>query len=325
MTDALERLVNLALFLATASEPVTADRIRSEVAGYPPGQDEAAFLRMFERDKDDLRAAGLALQVAKRDEVEAYRLDPKGTYSAEIVLSAGEVAAIRAVGAALVDDPAFPYGEDLRLALAKTMPSLACRSAARARIADEAPEAQGAATAALTTALETRKRATFGYTNSLGEQREHVVEPHGLFLREGRWYLVSRDVDLDSMRVHAVMRMSGLTINALKPKSPDFERLEGFDVRRWIGLPFQYGETGFEATVRFSADCAWRAPLLSAGSGSLSDMPDGSVVWTVTARDVDRLARWIVENGPGIALEGPVEACETLRAGLAEAVAAHDG
>jgi hypothetical protein len=57
MTEAVERLVNLALFIAKAGpRGVTADTCRG-VEGYPGDQDVAAFLRMFERDKEQLRAA----------------------------------------------------------------------------------------------------------------------------------------------------------------------------------------------------------------------------------------------------------------------------
>jgi predicted DNA-binding transcriptional regulator YafY len=66
VVDAAERLVNLALLMASAGEPVTAAQVRSRVAGYPEGQNETAFLRMFERDKEDLAAAGMVLVVDRR-------------------------------------------------------------------------------------------------------------------------------------------------------------------------------------------------------------------------------------------------------------------
>jgi len=79
--SATERIVNLALFLASAHRPVSATEISLSVAGYPRDQNEAAFNRMFERDKDDLRAAGLVITIDRSGDVESYRFDPDATYA----------------------------------------------------------------------------------------------------------------------------------------------------------------------------------------------------------------------------------------------------
>ena len=135
MTDAVERVVNLALFLAAARGPVTAERIRAEVFGYPEDQDDAAFLRMFERDKDDLKRMGFAID---GDAEGNYRLDSSATYASAIELTPAETSALRVAGAALVDDPSFPFSADLRLALAKVSAEVeAGDPAVSARLADE--------------------------------------------------------------------------------------------------------------------------------------------------------------------------------------------
>ena len=56
--ETVERIVNLAMYLSAARAPVTWEDIRTEVAGYPPDQNRDAFLRMFERDKKQLRESG---------------------------------------------------------------------------------------------------------------------------------------------------------------------------------------------------------------------------------------------------------------------------
>ncbi|TLM66369.1 MAG: WYL domain-containing protein [Actinobacteria bacterium] len=331
MADALERLVNLALYFADAKGPVTAEQIRTEVAGYPRAQDEAAFLRMFERDKEDLRAAGLAITHDQEAPGGLYALDPSATFAAEVRFTRAELAALHAIGVALAGDPAFPFADDLRLALAKVVPDLDAdgTAPAAARLADEDPEAQGASVALLAAAVEARKTVWFGYTNALGESRSREVEPYGLFLRDGRWYLVGHDTATDAAggpRVYAAARMRAPEANAKQPKSPDFERPEGFDVRSFVGLPFQYGGgEPFEAHLTFSPSDAWRAPALTGGAGTLDAAADGSLAWSIPARDPRRLAQWVVENGPGIAIAGPPEAVAMLRDGLAEAVSAHAG
>lgn len=320
MSDAVERLVNLALFLAAARGPVSAERIRAEIAGYPEGQDESAFLRMFERDKDDLRAMGLAIESTPEGE---YRLDPGRTFVASLDLTAEEEAVLLTVAAVFLDDPSFPFAADLRYALGKVSAGPDIDVPAAARLADENPEVQGETVATLASAATAGKRVDFGYTNAAGRSAAHSVEPYGLFLHAGRWYLVGRDVARDEVRVYAASRMNDVAANASRPRTPDFERPAGFDVAEFIGLPFQYGPGDpFEAVVGFSPAIAWRAHALTGGAGVLRSEGD-ALVWYVTARDGARLARWAVANGPGITIESPPDVAALLKAGLEEVAARH--
>lgn len=321
MSIAIERLVNLALCLAANSGPVARERIRTEVEGYPNAaeQDEDAFLRMFERDKDALRDAGFSIG---SDAQGRYWLDSAATFSSSIALTADESAAVSAVGAALLDDPAFPFSEDLRFALAKVATAIQAPDApALARTVDERPADQGLAVALLDQAATNCKTVTFTYTNSYNENKAHTVEPYGLFVRDGRWYIVGRDADIDEVRVYAIARIEDLVANSSRPKSPDFACPRDFDVRRFIGLPFQYGTESSQATIRFEPEVAWRAPSLTAGAGQTRQLADGAVEWTVTYSDRTRLLRWIIENGPGLSptcrdlqasLVGGLHAVETL-------------
>jgi proteasome accessory factor B len=324
MADQAERLINLALFLAGARGPVTADACRASVEGYPGGQDDAAFGRMFERDKELLRASGLALEVVTAGDVEAYRL-AGAAFAPPIALTPDEVATLAAAGAAMLSDPSFPLAEDLRYALAKVSPSLeAHATAGTGHLADESPAAQGEAAALLTAAISARKRVGFGYVNAAGRAGGREVEPYGLFLREGRWYLVGRDRARDEVRTYTVGRMTGLRANAVKPKTPDFERPADFDTAAYVVLPFQYGPARLEAVVRFGADAAWRAERLTAGQGELTTRPDGGVDWRVGVTDPERFLRWIAENGPGVVPVAPPELRERLAEGLRDVVVRHD-
>jgi len=317
MSDAVERLVNLALFLSDATVPVTRDRVRTEIKGYPAGQDEDAFLRMFERDKDQLRAAGFTILT---DEDNRYSVDRDATFASTVDLTPEEIAALRAAGTALLADPSFPFGPDLRLALAKIAAGSdndVSQFAAGSRLADEDPERQGVSVAVLSTAATTSKRVTFGYTNSYGASAPHDVEPYGLFLHDGRWYLVGRDIARDDVRTYTVSRMDSIAVNTAKPATPDFERPDGFDVGSFVRLPFQYGPPAeeFEAELAIDPSAAWRAKRLTAGQGELVADGDG-FRWRVSARSVSRLVRFVVENEPGVRLIGPPHACTALRDGL---------
>ena len=323
MADAVERLVNLALYLASRNEHVTAEACRSAGLGYPEDQDTVAFLRMFERDKDALRAAGLVLDVRKVGDVEAYGLDASATFARPVALTATERSTVRAVAAALVADAGFPFAEDLTLALAKLGASGGVGPMAVAELVEESSADQAAVARELAEAVQSRKGVTFGYTNSAGERKSHDVEPYGVFFREGRWYLAGRDRALDDVRTYALTRMEDVTANAARPRTPDFERPADFDIRDHERLPFQYGPVVVPTVLRFDADTAWRAARLARGRGTLDEQPDGSVLWSVEARDLRRLAAWLIDEGPGITAVAPPELLDALRAGLEQVIAAH--
>jgi proteasome accessory factor B len=272
---------------------------------------------MFERDKDELRRSGLAIETVADGAGSTYRLDAEATFAAPVELGSADLSVLGLAGAALADDPSFPFGADLRLALVKlTLETARGRVANPGALADERPRAQGRIAAELAEAALSRKNVAFDHTGAGGETRRRDVEPYGVFSRDGRWYVVGRDRDADAMRVFALARIDGLKPNAAKPGTPDFDRPEDFDVAAWAMLPFQIGtrEDAFPALIRFSAEEAWRARRLSAGRGEMGDPgPDGSVEWAVEARDRVALERWVVENGPGLDLVAP----DDLRAGLA--------
>lgn len=329
MAEAVERLVNLAFCLADARVPKSAERIRAEVEGYPAEQDEQAFLRMFERDKEALRDAGFAIDTTPEG---LYSLDTAATFASQVELAPEDVVLLRAVGVAMLEDPGFPFPDELRLALAKIATSEsgafsalgAPQAPVTARLADERPKDQAASVALLDRAVTARKRVTFEYRNARGEDKRHEIEPYGVFMHSGGWYLVGRDVERAETRVYALARARGLAMEVARPKSPDFEPPADFDVSRFIGLPFQYGNgEPFEARVRFDPAQAWRAEGLSAGSGQIERTADGSATWTVTARDERRLLRWIVENGPGLAPTSPPHLAEKLAESLAKVGALH--
>lgn len=329
MTDVVERLVNLALLFAHSRGPLTAEQIRAEVAGYPADQDETAFLRMFERDKDDLRASGLVIE---SDEQGHYRLDRSATFASQLDLTPAEAATVRLVGGAFLGDPSFPFANELALALAKLSSGLGGSGAPVAsRLADEDPRRQGRTVAALSDAAERRKRVAFSYTNSSGVTAPRDVEPYGLFLHDGRWYLVGRDTASGNVRTYTVARTATLSVNAEKPRSADFERPEGFDVSDHIATPFQYGpaEAEFEAVLRFEPGVAWRAEKLSARNGTTlaekdsSGVPTGAVLWRLRARSAPRLLRFAIEQGPGVSIAEPAGLAEELRSGLTRVEALH--
>lgn len=112
-----ERIVNLALALSHASRPLSAQDIRFDPhIGYDSSLDEAAFLRSFNRDKDRLKEAGFIIELNAENK---YFIDPKSSFMHELELSAAERMTLQVLSFSLLDDPQFPFQEDLRYALNK--------------------------------------------------------------------------------------------------------------------------------------------------------------------------------------------------------------
>jgi len=325
--SATERIVNLALFLASAHRPVSATEIAASVAGYSPDQKPEAFARMFERDKEDLRRAGLVITIDRSGDAERYVFDPAETYAGEVDLTPVEAVELRAAAAAMLSDSSFPYTEDLRMAIAKVVAGAGTRMGSSSAIlpsasADESPEAQAEIVAELTRAVESHKRVRFSYTGAQGRLSEREVEPWGLFARDGRWYAVAWDPAAEGERIFAVARMRDVAVNAQRPKTPDFEPPVDFDVASCMLMPFQYGPKTRDAVLHLAGPAGRRAPAITAGQGTLTS-DGGACFWRVPVADETLLARWIVENGPGITVVEPASLRETLAAGLQRVAASH--
>src|SRR3978361_2394064 len=62
-----ERLLNLLILLLVSRTFVTKDRIRDAIEEYRSHGSDDAFEKMFERDKDELRALGIPIEVGHLD------------------------------------------------------------------------------------------------------------------------------------------------------------------------------------------------------------------------------------------------------------------
>ena len=190
-----------------------------------------------------------------------------------------------AAASALLDDPSFPFSDDLRLAMAKIASAIDSGDVpAAARLADEEPEPPGAVVAQLADAAGPRKSVDFGYTNSRGISAPHAVEPYGLFLHDGRWYLVGRDTRQDELaHLHRGAHVGHRRSNPPAPSRPTSSGRDGFDVASFVRLPFQYGPADPEFEARFASSPALCGATvsLSAGQGCNRDGCRRGSCWRV--------------------------------------------
>jgi proteasome accessory factor B len=82
-------------------------------------------------------------------------------------------------------------------------------------------------------ATANRKRVTLRYvTAAHGEKATRDVDPYGLVYKDGAWLLVGWCHLRRGVRSFRLDRMEDVQV-APKPRTPDFERPPGFDVRRY--------------------------------------------------------------------------------------------
>jgi proteasome accessory factor B len=226
MADRLERLLNLTATLLDTRRPLTLDELAERVEPRYP-EDKTARRRQFERDKETLRELGVPITVEAVDGFgaeQAYRINPKDYYLPELSLSDAELAALHlAVTAVRLE------GGEGREGLAKLGGLMGEGVEAMAEVAVTP------GVAALFDAVRRRARITFVHR---GETRR--LEPYGVVLRWGHWYVVGHDVGRDAPRAFRIDRIDG---DPEVGAAGSFEPPPGIDPAKFVrDDPLTYGE-----------------------------------------------------------------------------------
>lgn len=212
-SKAVERAAALLDVLSSAPWGLDRDAVRQRVPGYDQAATDAAFERMFERDKQVLRALGVELVAERADRSRlgfVYRLEARSQAVADfsaldvVVLShcaraweGTEVerlarAALLKVGASVGQRLGGELGEPARFT---TVPGVAeCLAAV----------AEG-------------KGVSFRYA---GRDEVRSVACWGLGLRFGHWYLVGWDRARQGQRIFRLDRAAGLSVLAVEGPQP---------------------------------------------------------------------------------------------------------
>ncbi|HIZ98335.1 MAG TPA: WYL domain-containing protein [Candidatus Janibacter merdipullorum] len=207
-----ERLLNLTMSLLSSRIPLPKHRIRQLVEAYQVVESDEAFDRMFERDKEDLRAMGIPLvteDIGVFEDEQGYRIDRRDYDLPAVELSADEMAVV---------------GLASRAWAHATMAGAAATAWRKVAAGDEVdtepfvglePQLGGAEPAfePLKNAVLTSATVRFDYARpGEGGSRPRHVEPWNLTAWHGRWYLVGYDLDREATRVFRLSRItSGAT------------------------------------------------------------------------------------------------------------------
>ena len=252
-----KRLLDLVMLLMRARSPVAFREIREQFNSYKTTNAEAG-LRAFERDKADLLELGVPIRYITPEEDDAleeggYVVNLKRYRMPEVKLTTDEISALVLAASVARAVPGGSYPKIVDLALRKLafdaqdlpdtptdFPLTPNPTARREPVLVHFPSNRSASArkmserfARLEAATRNRKRATLSYQNaSTGVIQTRDVDPYALVYRDSSWVLVGHCHLRTDVRSFRLDRILSLDI-APKPKSPDFQRPEAFDIRAY--------------------------------------------------------------------------------------------
>jgi predicted DNA-binding transcriptional regulator YafY len=312
-----ERLLNLVIALMASESAVPRADIHRNIPGYSQTASAAAFERMFERDKDELRSMGIPVEtvVDVNGEVRGYRI-PQDRYAlAELDLTVPERAAIAVAAQVWGQAAVGPVAGTALLKLESLDDSEWAPAGLRGTV--QLTAADGALLP-LMSAVRQHRAVTFPYRTPADDTpATRTVTPWGLRSTRGTWFLVAHDHDRDAPRTFRLSRITGTVTPA--PGTEPVRPPEGFDVGS-----HPIGPGGDEpVTVRLRA-----LPGRAASLRRLAVVDDDVDPWTVeeftvAVGSLDQLTSLACAAGPDVVVLDPPEAVAAVRSALAAIVAAH--
>lgn len=319
-----KRLVDLLTLLLQSHYPVSRERIRT-LEGYPKGDE--AFHRQFERDKSALRTMGFPLKEVGDEEEALYALDRRRLRLKDVQLTPEETVAL-----ALARRLAGPHallGGNVRDALGKLgllggevdpLPGVATLPPPRARSEEERLRL-------LESAVGRGHRLTVRYRR-LGEEKATTrqVDPYGLYVYGGAWYLVGHDHLRAATRTFRVGRMAGAA-RTTRGAGADFAPPRGFRIEEYVERMLTQGWSGIEedALVRFPPGEMWRVGGLAGRRTSVRRMAEGGLEVRFRRANPDALIAWVTGLGGGVEVLAPPALRDEARRLLERVVQVHAG
>lgn len=293
MAPKVERLVNLTIALLEARRPLSLDDLRRRT-GYYAQDDRESARRMFERDKDELRRLGVPVrtQVDPLSGESGYTVDRRDYELPDVDLDRDEMAALavalRVTGRA-----------DERLALSKLAARapdpLGAPSAVDTRVQLETDAVDGVADAVVG-----RQAVRFAYRTASGEQRDRTLDPYGVVLRRGTWYVVGRDHDRDDLRSFRLDRVRGAIRPVGEPGA--YELPDDVDLAGHVQGP---AGDAVDVVLAVTPQARWAAE--ARGGHVVGRRPDGRDLVELVEVDRFRLLPWVLGFGADVEVVEPEE------------------
>lgn len=261
----VERLFDLIALLLETRQPLTMEQITERVVGYQ-GQSDAVR-RMFERDKDELRALGIPLELVATDPFgpsDGYRIPRQEYRMPPLSFSPAEQAALSLAARAWTGTRG-----DTTSAAALAALGLEPESATTGPLTADLG-GESSTVLVLMEAVMTRRRVRFAYRTSRGDVGQRELDAYGLVSRRGTWYVVGYDLARCDLRAFRLSRF------ACEPRfvgaGGSYEIPAGLDLDTLVGSASK--EASCQATV--AVPPALGRLLLARGAHLLSPLSPGA-------------------------------------------------
>ncbi|WP_036899504.1 helix-turn-helix transcriptional regulator [Propionibacterium sp. oral taxon 192] len=197
-----ERLINLTILLLGSRRFISRERIRHVIEGYRNLGDKT-FERMFERDKDELRALGVPIAVGEDAESEevGYRIERKVFELPPVEFTPAECTAL---GLAATVWQQATAADDTMTALAKLRAGGVDFTEQPQQVLAPRITATEEAFEPLRHAVVDRRVVRFEYRGKTLRN----VQPWRLAWRSNSWYLIGHDLDRAQPRVFKLARIT---------------------------------------------------------------------------------------------------------------------
>ena len=297
----LERLLNLFTVLMQATRPLTRDEIRDTLPKGAYSADEVAFLRTFDRDKNDLRDLGVNLIMGsapnEHPPKDGYQIDREAYGVVVPVLDAEESTSLALATAIVRIDPDLPGGHVWLLeegvedgGTAVEMPGTDIPSGPDVR--------------RLMRAVTERRVVGFGYR---GEGR--IVEPHRLVFAKGRWQLTGHDRLRGAIRQFRSDRIEGeVTVSDETFDLPELTREVEVDHAWRFGGQSAGAEDALTVRIRVDARHVTGIEGFLGGDAEIERADDGTAIVSEQVRDLAAFRSFVLTFLDGAEVIEPAEA-----------------
>jgi len=310
----VERQFNLCAFLLREHEPVSLRTIINEVEGYSPGKDYDSNRKMFQRDRKELEELGVKVRNEKVYDpisgrtTDGYTIDEEDFYLPKINFTVGEIAALgELAGQTAAAESAFPEVEWALMKLTGSPGDSPGGGNILMQFEQGGRRVDQKKLDTVRRAVTARKTLEIKYRSvNSGRTSRRKVDPYGMFLRSGLWYLYAF---CHLRREERTFRLDRLELAGKQgtESGPDFELPGDFSMAESIGrrAPWEFGgDPVTEVELRFSPDVYWRVRNLWGGLDSV-ECHDSSASMRIRSINDSALLQWILEYGNDVEIVSP--------------------
>ncbi len=315
-----ERQLNLVICLLATRRFLSAQEIRATVHGYGDVESDTAFKRMFERDKKELRDAGIPIVTGRHDPLsdeDGYRIARDDYELPPIDLRPDEAAVL---GLAARAWRHAVLGEAAANALLKLRSVGVPVDAAALPAVTPVLGADEPAFPSVWQAVRDRRPISFDYRKP-GEDtpQRRELEPWGVANVAGHWYVAGYDRDRRARRVFRLSRIVGDV--QIHTSAPPVQVPKDVDVRSLINARPPEPEQVAVLEARTDAAHALRRAARRIVAGERTGGTGWDVVEYPYVDEADLAAR-VAEYGEHVVVREPEQARKAVVAHLRAVVAA---